>query len=136
MLLYCTHIIWKNTGSQCYKYSVADPGYYPGSECFLSPIHIFSIPDPHQRIKYFNPKNVSKLSEISSGLFIPDPYPDFFSPSQAPDPGSRGKKAPDPGSATLVINTTELRLIGASLQQLQVDTEEQHVPYLSLDKRH
>jgi hypothetical protein len=41
---------------------------------------------------------VSKLSEIGSGLFIPDP--DFL---PIPDPGI--KKAPDPGfgSATLLV---------------------------------
>jgi hypothetical protein len=38
-------------------------------------------------------KMVSKLSEIWSGLFIPDPDPDFLS---IPDPGV--KKPPDPGS--------------------------------------
>ncbi len=37
--------------------------------------------------------NFSKLSEIRSGLFIPDPDPDFL---PIPDPGV--KKAPDPGS--------------------------------------
>jgi hypothetical protein len=39
-------------------------------------------------------KIVSNLLEIRSGLFIPDPDPDFFLP--IPDPGV--KKAPDPGS--------------------------------------
>ncbi len=74
---------------------------YPGSR-----IRLFSIPDP----KFFHPgstsKNLSiltqkivlKLSEIWSGLFIPDPDPDFL---RIPDPGV--KKALDPwsGSATL-----------------------------------
>jgi hypothetical protein len=59
---------------------------------------------------YFNPKKmVSKLSEILSGLFIPDPDLEygsgFFYPSR--EPGSRGKKKhriPDTGfkSATLM----------------------------------
>ncbi len=67
---------------------------YPGSR-----IRIFSIPDFGSRIhinefKYFNPqKIVSKLSEIWSRLFIPDPDFDFFLP--IPDP--RIKKEPDPG---------------------------------------
>ncbi len=39
---------------------------------------------------------VSKLSEIWSGLFIPDPDPDFL---PIPDSGSRGQKCT--GSATL-----------------------------------
>jgi hypothetical protein len=34
-------------------------------------------------------KIVSKLSEIGSGLVIPDPDPDFL---PIPDPGSRGQK--------------------------------------------
>jgi hypothetical protein len=77
--------------------SVADPG------C-LSRIRIFPprIPDLPQRILvfYYNSKKmVSKLSEIWSGLLIPDP--DFL---PNPDPGSAVKKTPDPGSgsATLV----------------------------------
>jgi hypothetical protein len=48
-------------------------------------------------------KIISKLSEILSGMFIPDsdPDPDLdFYPSLIPDPGV--KKAPDPGSATLL----------------------------------
>jgi hypothetical protein len=71
---------------------------YPGCEFFSSPDRYrIRIKD----FKYLNPKIVSRLSEIRSGLFIPDPDPDFL-PSRIPDPGV--KKAPDPGSvsATLV----------------------------------
>ncbi len=58
--------------------SYADPG------C-LSRIRIFSIPDPHQNIvSILTQKIVSKLSEIWSGLFIPDP--DFL---PIPDPESK-----------------------------------------------
>ncbi len=66
---------------------------YPGSEFFLSRIR-------NKEFKYFNPKKmVSKPSEIWSGLFIPDPDPDFLT---IPDPGSWGvKKGPDSGSVTL-----------------------------------
>ncbi len=72
-----------------------------------SRIRLFSIPDPHQRI-YVNltQKIVSKLSEVWSGLFFPDrdrigdPDPDFFTHPGFTDPGV--KKAPDPGSATLI----------------------------------
>ncbi len=39
-------------------------------------------------------KIVSKLSEIWSGLFIPDPDPDFFYPSRIP--GSKRHRIPDP----------------------------------------
>jgi hypothetical protein len=66
------------------------------------------IPDPNlsirirNRIKevFLTQKMVFKLLEILSGIFIPDPDPDFL---PIPDPGV--KKAPDPGSgsATLVI---------------------------------
>ncbi len=77
---------------------------YPGSEFFHpgsgirifpsrififpsgSRIQIFSIPDPGIRIKeqkYLTQKILSKLSEIWSGLVIPDPDPDFL---PIPDP--------------------------------------------------
>ncbi len=49
----------------------------------------YRIPDPHQRFKYLTQKNVSKLSERWSWLFIPDPVPDFL---PIPDPGSRSQK--------------------------------------------
>ncbi len=45
---------------------------------------------------------VSKLSEIWSWLFIPDPDPDFLS---IPDPGSRGQKGN--GSQILIRNTAK-----------------------------
>ncbi len=59
---------------------------YPGSEFFPS-----RTPDPHKR-NWSNltpQKIVSKLSEIWSRLFIPDPDPDFL---PNPDPGPRGQK--------------------------------------------
>jgi hypothetical protein len=43
---------------------------------------------------------ISKLSEIWSGLFIPDSDPDFL-PIPVPDPGF--KKALDPGSETKTL---------------------------------
>ncbi len=70
----------------------------PGSEFFPSriPNTIFFIPDPHQRT--LTQKIFSKLWEIWSGMFIPDPDPDFL-----PIPDPRVKKASDrrSGSATL-----------------------------------
>ncbi len=43
-----------------------------------------------KKLKYCNPKKFfTELSEIWSGLFIPDPDPDFF---PIPDPGSSGQK--------------------------------------------
>jgi hypothetical protein len=72
---------------------------YPGSE-FL-PYRIQGQKDSGSRIRirikefrYFNPKIVSEVAKILSGLFIPDPDPDFYL-SQTPDPGV--KKAPDFG---------------------------------------
>jgi hypothetical protein len=80
----------------------------------LIPARIFSITDPGFRIegqkdsgsriririkefKYLTQKIVSKLSKKLSGLFITDPGSGswFFT-----HPGSRGQKAPDPGSGT------------------------------------
>jgi hypothetical protein len=81
--------------------SVADPRCLSGSEFFQSriPDPIFFHPGSRIRIKefkYINPKKmVSNLSEIWPGLFIPDP--EFL-----PIPGPGVKKAPNPGSATLV----------------------------------
>ncbi len=77
---------------------VADPGCLSRIRIFL-----YRIPDPGQevsgsriRIKVFLPqKTVSKLSEICSGMFIPDPDLDFV---PIPDPGV--KRAPDPGSGS------------------------------------
>jgi hypothetical protein len=52
----------------------------PREQCcesgMLIPDPNFSIPDPHQRILVFLTQNiVSKLSEILSVMFIPDPDP-------------------------------------------------------------
>jgi hypothetical protein len=85
--------------STCTQYTVhstplcsraADPGCW-------SRIRILSIPDPwsYQIIKKCNPKIVFKLSEIWSGLFIPD---QDFLPIRIPDPGV--KRVPDPGSGS------------------------------------
>ncbi len=52
-----------------------------------------------------NQKIVSKLSEIWSGLFIPDPDPDFY-PSRIPDPGV--KKVPDPQHWNIWLINTEV----------------------------
>ncbi len=66
---------------------------YPVSRILFfypSRIRIFFHPVSASKIfKYFNPNIVSKLSEIWSGLFIPDPDPDFL---PIPDPVSRGHK--------------------------------------------
>ncbi len=50
--------------------------------------------------RIFNSKIISKLSELWSGMLIPDPGSGswFFYPSRIPDPGV--KKAPDPGSGS------------------------------------
>ncbi len=68
---------------------IPDPNfYYPGSL-----IRTFPIPDPGYASKNFSiltQKIVSKLSEIWSGLFIPDPDPILTYP------GSRGQKGTGP----------------------------------------
>ncbi len=73
-----------------------------GSGMFIP--HPSRIPDPvsaTKNLSILTQKIVSTLSEIWSELFIPDPDP--VDPSRIPDPGSRGQKAPDPGSSILVI---------------------------------
>jgi hypothetical protein len=77
-------------GSRIRLFSIPDPG----SE--LSPSRI-RVPDPHQRIYYFNPKK-SKKRFLSSKKYDPGcssriPVLDAdFLPSRIPDPGSRGQK--------------------------------------------
>ncbi len=77
----------------------------PGSDFFPSRIRIFPIPDPgsaSKNLSTLTQKIVSKLSEIWSGLFIPDPDPGsgswFFN-----HPGSRGQKGT--GSRIRIRNT-------------------------------
>jgi hypothetical protein len=49
-------------------------------------------------------KFFTKLSEIWSGIFIRDPGSGFPDPDfSIPGPGSRGQKALDPGSTTMVL---------------------------------
>ncbi len=84
---------------------------YPGSR-----IRIFSFADPNffhpgsririKELKYFNPKIVSKHSDIWSGLFIPDPDPDFL---PIPDPKPRGQR--DTGSGIRIRNTVKKTLL-------------------------
>ncbi len=82
--------------------------WYLGTYCQCCGSRMF-IPDPNffhpgsrtriKEFKYFSPQNiVSKLSEIWSRLFIPDPDPDFLPIS---DPGAT--KAPDPGSGSATL---------------------------------
>ncbi len=77
---------------------------YSWSECFPSRIPgPGSKRFPHPQKKKFSifiQKIVSKLSEIWSKMFIPDPDLDFL---PIPDPGPGVKKAPDSGSATLAF---------------------------------
>jgi hypothetical protein len=63
----------------------------------------FRIPDPDRQLKIevlLTPKIVSKLSEIRSGMFIPDPDLDFLS---ILDPRS--------GTATLSKNDNFLKML-------------------------
>ncbi len=54
-----------------------------------------------KEFKYIYQKIVSKLSEIWSKMFIPDPDIDFL---PIPDPGVKKAPDPGPGSATLKLN--------------------------------
>ncbi len=60
---------------------------HPGSDFFPS-----RIPDPHKNLRILTLKIVSKLSEIWSGLFIPDPVQDHGSRIQ----GSKRHRILDP----------------------------------------
>ncbi len=71
--------------SRSFESSITDPGCFSRIRIFSSRVHI-------KENKYL--RN-SKLSEVWSGLFIPDPDPDFL---PIPDPGPGVKKAPVPGS--------------------------------------
>jgi hypothetical protein len=67
---------------------IPDPNFFhPGSRVKM-------IPDPvsgsaSKKLSILTQKTVSKLAEIWSRLFIPDPDPDFL---PIPDPESRGEK--------------------------------------------
>ncbi len=85
---------------QCCRSGMLIP--YPGSGIRIFPSRIYG--QNHSRIcirtkDFFSQKIVSKLSEIWSGMFIPDLYLDFL---PVLDPGSRGQKGGS-GSATLPI---------------------------------
>ncbi len=77
-----------------------------GSEFFPSQIWIFSIPDPifsvpdpgsaSENLSIWSQKIVYKLSEISSGLFIPNPDTDFFTLPGSRIQGSKRHRIPDP----------------------------------------
>ncbi len=83
--------------------SVSDPGCF-----FLTPDLIFSIPDPESRVKKI-PDPYKRIQEIlTQKPFLSSLKNDLRSSSRIrfqiffsiPDPGV--KKAPDPGSATLL----------------------------------
>ncbi len=86
---YTNHIFFACCG---FRMFIPDPTFFhPESEFFPSLICI-------KEFKYFNPKMVSKLQEIWSRFFNPDPDPDFLPIS---DPGSRGQK----GTGSRIRNT-------------------------------
>jgi hypothetical protein len=74
-----------------------DPNvFHPGSR-----IRLFSVPDPGygpNNLSILTRKLVCKLSE--NMIRVVHPGSSFFNPSRIPDPGV--KKAPDPGTATLI----------------------------------
>ncbi len=90
---------------------------YTGSEFFHpgSRIRSFSIPDlgsPSKNLSIITQKIVSQLSEIWSGLFIPDPDPVIL-----PNADPWVKKAPDPGSTTTGIQSSNSSSLYSFLSQ-------------------
>ncbi len=88
--------MWVRSGSVAHS---------PRSRGYLLPVLRVRDVYPGSRIrinefKHFNQKIVSKLTEIRSGLFVPDPDPGSGS-WVFTHPGSRGQKGP--GSATLLF---------------------------------
>jgi hypothetical protein len=83
---------------QCCWINIPDPNCFPSR----IPDQDFFHPGSRIRIKefkYFNPKNFFQDLRNMIQVFIPDPDLTFYL-SRIPDP--EVKKAPDPGSATLV----------------------------------
>ncbi len=81
--------------------------FIPDSNFFHHWSRVKKISDPgsaSNNLSILTPKNVSKLSEIWSGMFIPGPDLGscFFTHS-----GSGVKKAQDPGSATLILDDSK-----------------------------
>ncbi len=73
---------------------ISDPNYsHPGpGSTFFHPGSRIRI----EEFKYLTKKMVSKLLDIWSGLFIPDPDPDFFTHPGSRIQGSKGHRIPDP----------------------------------------
>ncbi len=82
------------------KGSVADPGCSSRIRIFSFPVPNFSIPVPgsaSKNVSILTQKIGSKLSEIGSGLLIPDPDPDFLPILERGQKGT-GSRIPAPGS--------------------------------------
>ncbi len=85
----------------------------------LHPCHMY-LPEPfplyiHRVIQLTQVCWILQFSKLTSGMFIPDPCLWFF-PSRImnPNPGSRAKKAPGPGSATLLepdLSCAEIKIV-------------------------
>ncbi len=83
--------------------SVVDRDVYPGSEFSRdSGSRIQFRIEEFKYLSILTQKIVSKVSEIWSGMFIPDPNVNFL---PIPDPRPRVKKAPDPGSRIWIRNS-------------------------------
>ncbi len=103
---------------------ILDPNFFPSQ-----------IPDPNffhpgsasKNVSILTPKIFSKLSEIWSWLFIPDPDPDFL---PIPDPGSRDQKGT--GSRIRIrnteLNTGELEQVKRMVSNMSI-TEEDYWRY-------
>jgi hypothetical protein len=74
---------------------IPDPNFfYPGTRVKKIPGSWIWIRIRIKEFKYFNPKMVSKLSEILSVMFIPDPDFDFL-------------PIPDPGYGSAILSLTD-----------------------------
>ncbi len=95
---------------------IPDPTFFhPGSELSPSRIRI-------KEFKCFNPKKwflSSRKYDLGCSSRIPDPDADFY-PSRIPDPGV--KKAPDPGSGTLVHRKRKIEELGDKIRQDVMNT--------------
>jgi hypothetical protein len=117
-----------------------------------SRIRIFSIADPWSVSKNLTQKIVSKLTEIWSWLFIPDPGSWFFThpgsriqgskrhripdpgvKNAPPDPGSRGQNAPpDPGSRGQKGTGSRIRICNIELNTGELEQVKRMVSNISI----
>jgi hypothetical protein len=97
----CYFLVY-GTGSIIWTFQCCESEFFPS----WIPDPNFLHPGYRIRIKQFKYFNTIKwfISSRKSGLFIPNPDPDFL---PIPDPGSRGQKAPYTGSGSATPELSE-----------------------------